>query len=43
MPRIEEPGRLQYMRLQRVGHKLVTEHTHILKQREVMPALHSMS
>ena len=26
IPWTEEPGRLQSMRLQRVGHKLVTEH-----------------
>jgi len=28
IPWTEEPGRLQPMGLQRVGHDLVTEHTH---------------
>ena len=30
IPWIEEPGGLQSMGLQRVGHDLVTEHTHII-------------
>ena len=30
IPWTEEPGRLKSMRLQRVGHDLMTEHTHIL-------------
>ena len=33
IPGIEEPGRLQYMELQRVGHDLATEHTHTLTHR----------
>ena len=28
IPWTEEPGRLQFMGLQRVGHDLVTEHAH---------------
>ena len=33
-PRTEEPGRLQSLGLQRVGHDRATEHTHIDRKRE---------
>ena len=40
VPRIEEPGRLQSMGLQRVWHNLATEHAHYMLNIEIFIALY---